>query len=91
MNQAITTTLCLTDRRDMLLDSKDIEALRVEKLMFWSLKSANALEWWQAHCQEFKKLSRLSKKYLCVPATSVPSERLFSKAGELVSARSLIT
>ena len=50
-------------------------------------RSANALEWWQAHCQEFRKLSVLSKKYLCIPATSVPSERLFSKAGELVSAR----
>ena len=32
-------------------------------------------------------LHKLAKKYLCFLTTSVPTERLFSKAGELVSAR----
>ena len=39
----------------------------------------------EEHEKRFDLLSRLAKKYLCVPGTSVPSERLFSKAGELVS------
>ena len=33
----------------------------------------------------FRHLSNISKKYLCVCGTSVPSERLFSQAGYLVN------
>ena len=43
------------------------------------------LRWWQVKEQNLSHLSKLAKKYLSIPATSVPSERLFSKAGELTS------
>ena len=50
-------------------------------------RTAYSLDWWKSHHHQYRKQSILAKKYLCVPATSVPSERLFSKAGELVSAK----
>ena len=45
------------------------------------------LAWWRQHETHLPRLAKLAKKYLAVPATSVPSERVFSKAGQLVSAR----
>ena len=43
------------------------------------------LTWWLEHEKKYPNLSKLARKYLSITATSVPSERLFSKAGELVS------
>ncbi|XP_051982267.1 zinc finger BED domain-containing protein 4-like [Xyrauchen texanus] len=43
------------------------------------------LVWWQEHHQTFPGLSKLAVKYLGIVATSVPAERMFSKAGEVVS------
>ena len=50
-------------------------------------RKEDPLEWWRKHEAHLPRLSKLAKKYLAIPATSVPSERVFSKAGELVSAR----
>ena len=45
----------------------------------------NPLDWWKTQSQTLPILSNISKKYLCVCGTSVPSERLFSQAGYLVN------
>lgn len=39
------------------------------------------LEWWKREHSRFPALAQLAKKYLCVCATSVPSERIFSRSG----------
>ena len=54
--------------------------------------SQNPLTWWQVHAEDFPLLAGLAKQYLCIPGTSVPSERVFSTAGDIVSAqRSCLT
>ncbi|XP_042212530.1 uncharacterized protein LOC121859675 [Homarus americanus] len=45
------------------------------------------LEWWKKHAVLFPKLQEQAKMFLCSPTSSVPSERLFSKAGKLVPQR----
>ena len=49
--------------------------------------NSNPLLWWKAKELKYSILSKLAKGYLCVPATSVASERVVSSAGDLVSAQ----
>ncbi|XP_069388963.1 E3 SUMO-protein ligase ZBED1-like [Paralichthys olivaceus] len=43
------------------------------------------LKWWKDHEFVFPALSHLAKKYLLVPASSSPSERVFSCSGNIVT------
>lgn len=43
------------------------------------------LQWWKKNGIFYPRLSILARKYLAVPASSVPSERIFSLAGQLVN------
>ncbi len=45
----------------------------------------NPLEWWSGKKRSFPKLYKLATRYLCVLATSMPAERLFSAAGLIVN------
>ncbi|XP_061636646.1 E3 SUMO-protein ligase ZBED1-like isoform X1 [Phyllopteryx taeniolatus] len=43
------------------------------------------LTWWKIHQVNFPHLAKLARKYLCIPATSSPSEKLFSTSGHIVT------
>lgn len=69
---------------------KEIEAyLHCPQLSISS--STSVLEWWKINEIFYRHLSALSKKYFCICATSVPSERTFSTSGNIVSSKRTTT
>lgn len=66
---------------------KDKLQLEIEDYMEEEVigESEDPLIWWKENASRFPTLSLLAKKYFGTPATSVPCERLFSIAGEVIS------
>ena len=50
-------------------------------------ESADVYQWFCGNQHSFPILSRMTRKYLSIPATSVPSERLFSDAGNQITSK----
>lgn len=50
-------------------------------------RERNPLDWWSENKHNYPYLSRVAKNKLCALGTSVPCERLFSKAGNLLNER----
>lgn len=48
---------------------------------------ADPLDWWRMRAPVYKNLSTIMKRRLCIVATSVPSERVFSKTGQIITNR----
>src|SRR5579871_796366 len=65
--------------------ARDIEA---ELTLYQSVNVApdvEALEWWRDNHGSFRRLAVLARRYLCVPATQLSCERMFSTAGDIAS------
>ena len=44
-------------------------------------RATNPLQWWKNNCMSFPMMAKIAQSLLCTPATSTPSQRVFSKAG----------
>ncbi|XP_039520337.1 E3 SUMO-protein ligase ZBED1-like [Pimephales promelas] len=87
-------TFCTADPSQTVKTPKELAHAEVVK--YRDTASLNlggmVLEWWKSHQTEFPLLANLAKTYMCIPGTSVPSERVFSTAGDIVnSERSVLS
>lgn len=48
---------------------------------------SDPIQWWNMNRAQHPLLAKLAIQHLCCPATSVPSERLFSRAGNIVTTK----
>lgn len=48
---------------------------------------SNPLDWWKVYQKNFPRVSQLTQHYLCIQATSSPSERVFSTGGNIVTCK----
>ena len=69
------------------------EPVAADEVTLWmSARSADTttdpLVWWSTRgAVHFPSLALQARKYLCIPATSIPSERVFSAIGHVLSKR----
>ena len=50
-------------------------------------RSADPLSWWETKASIYPRLTQVMTQRLCIVATSVPSERIFSKTGQIITDR----
>ena len=80
------------DVSEPAVQSKTVDACAEEEMDLYCRSpsvplSEDPLDWWHRHKGTFPLLSRLAKRYLCIPGTSVSAERVFSTAGDVVTAK----
>uniref|UniRef100_A0A182WA91 HAT C-terminal dimerisation domain-containing protein n=1 Tax=Anopheles minimus TaxID=112268 RepID=A0A182WA91_9DIPT len=51
-------------------------------------RNDDPLEWWKMHKNKYPTIYQLMLRDLCIPASSVPCERIFSKAGDIETSKS---
>ena len=78
------------DLVDLTGDEVDTEKSLIEEYERFLNESAvkgnaDPLEWWGKHLDGYKKRAPIAKFFLCIPGTSVPSERVFSDTGNIVT------
>lgn len=65
----------------------EIISYREEDILPLDSEASDPLLWWKAREDKYPLLSKYAKQLLGIPATSVASERVFSTAGDVVTAQ----
>ena len=45
--------------------------------------------WWRSRCKDYPLMSKLARKYVAVSGTSIPSERVISRLGLILTKKRL--
>jgi len=72
-------------RREGGLTPLKIEIEKYLDLPRLSNPKVDVLGWWKAQKCTFPLLAECAREYHCIPASSAPSERLFSRSGNLIT------
>ncbi len=57
------------------------------KMKIQNIEKKVCMSWWKSSAHRFKNLDRLAVKYLAIPATSAPSERIWSRAAKVLTVK----
>ena len=83
-NASISNFPTISSSTNSALSIMELRQYREEVLIN---RNTDPLRWWKTRELVYPRLAKLAKKQLGIVATSVPSEKSFSKAGLLVSDR----
>ena len=64
---------------------EELKCYLQEPLTNWRVN--NAMEWWSDHEVKFPHVALMAQKYLAIPASSAPSERVFSQLKPIVEGK----
>ena len=70
-----------------LLEFREFAGIQMEAGELTDDATTDPLQWWKKWGSKFPNLAQLARRYLAMPATSAPVERLFSVAGLVATAK----
>ena len=70
-----------------LLEFREFAGIQMKTGELTDDATTDPLKWWKKWGSKFPNLAQLARRYLAMPATSAPVERLFSVAGLVATAK----
>ena len=82
-NTATANILCENEMYQLLLENDFKMKMQNIKTKVYNCR----LDWWKTSAHRFKNFERLAVKYLAIPATSAPSECIWSRAARVLTVK----